>query len=101
MHKGFVHGDTTSGSASEVAFLDQVGLVDFLEGLGLLRNCRGERIQANGASFKLVNQCGQDFIVHFIETMLVHIEGIHAKTGNVQVDTALSFYLGKVAQTTQ
>src|SRR3990172_1447993 len=56
--------------------LDQVGLVDVLDRVGLLRDRGGNRLEADGAALKLLDDGPQDLVVNLVEA-----EGVDVQPG--------------------
>src|SRR5690606_4259991 len=83
------------------SLLDQKGFIDLFQGLGTLRDRRGQGAYAHGSPLELVDQGGQYFVVHFIEAMGVHIEGLQPELGDPKVDRSIALDLGKVPDPSQ
>src|SRR5260370_31999866 len=60
--------------ARDEAVLQQVRLVYFANGIGLLADCRREALDADRAAIEFIDDCAQDGAVHAIETACVDFE---------------------------
>jgi len=92
---------TSSWRSHQITFLNQEGLINFFQGTPVFSNSGGDGGNANGSPFKFFNDGREDFIVHLVQTMLIHIQGRQCHLGNVVGDGAVAFDLGKVADTAQ
>ena len=79
-------GDPAAGSAVQKADLDQKGLVDFFDGVGLLGERRAERVQAHRAALVLLDDGEQQFAVDFVEAMAINFEHAERRLGGGQID---------------
>jgi len=59
------------GGALQVAFLNQEGLVDFLQGVGFFADGDGHSAEADRAATIVFGHHAHDLFVHFIEAALV------------------------------
>src|SRR6267143_1709696 len=66
-------GDSTPGGAGQEPDLDQVRLVHVLDGLGLLRQRRGDGVEADRPSFELQDEGLQEPPVERLEAKLVYL----------------------------
>ena len=64
-HGGF----SAAGGAHKVALLDEIWLVDLLDGAGLLAHGGGHGVQADGAALELVDDGGEDADVHVVQAV--------------------------------
>src|SRR6185369_2792486 len=66
--------DAALGRALEVAFHDQIRLIDFLERVRLLAHRDGQRTYAHGPSPKLHDDRFENALVHLAKTVLVNLQ---------------------------
>ena len=90
-----------TGRAHNETFLDKERLANLLDGAGVLAYRRGDGVHADRAALELVDDGGENLVVHVVEAMLVHVEGLQADAGDVDGDGAVALYLGEVADATQ
>src|SRR5260370_13159539 len=88
-------------SAVQKANLNQEGLVNFFDGVGLLGQRGAQRVQPNGPSLVLLDDGEQQFAVDFVEAVAVHFQHAERGLGGRQIDGAGSPHLGVVAHTAQ
>src|ERR1035441_6892307 len=62
--------DAALRRAVEVAFHDEIRLIDLLDGVRLLDDGHGERIHAHRPAAKLCDDGFEDALVHFVEAVL-------------------------------
>ena len=67
---------TATGRAHDEAFLDKEGLADFFDSAGVLAHCSCYGVHSHGTTFELVNDGGENPVVHIVEAVLVNIEGL-------------------------
>ena len=77
-----------TGCAHDEAFLDEERLADLFNGAGVLTHRRGNGIHANWPTLELVDDGGENPIVHVVEAMLIHIERFQADFCDIQCDGA-------------
>ena len=94
-------GDTSAGGALQKALLDQVGLDHVFDGAGLFSDTGRDVVQPNGATVEAVDHGFQQFAVHHVKTLRVHVEHGQRAVGNVGGDTARAFDVGIVAHPAQ
>ena len=87
--------------ALDKALFDKIRLIDLLERTGIFAQCRCNRRQTHRATFELVDNRYQYFVIDFIETVLVDIQSFESDTGNLYCNAPASFHLGKIADTAQ
>src|ERR1019366_8225344 len=92
---------SAAGSAVQKADLDQKGLVDFFDGVGLLGEHGAQRIQAYRAALVLLDDGEQKFAVDFVEAVAVNFEHAERRLGGGQIDGAGGTHLGVVAHAAQ
>src|SRR5690606_21543993 len=91
-------GDAPPGRALQEAFLDQVRLVDLLDGAGILAYRDGQVRQPGRAAAELLDERQQDAGVHVVEAVFVHVERIEGAVGDLRRDTAVALDLREVAR---
>ena len=69
-------GDAAAGGALEVALLEEVGLVDVLDGVLLFREGRRQGVQADGTAAELLDDDEEEAAVHGIEAGAVNLEAL-------------------------
>ena len=84
------------GRALQEAALQQVGLVDVLDGVRLLAYGVGQRGQTHRAAIVLLEDDGEDLPVHPVQTFLVHLEQPQGLARHVRRDAALMAHLGEI-----
>ena len=87
--------------AHNKALLYQKWFVHLFQGLGTFGYCCGQCGDAYGAAFEFINDGGKYLVVHFIQTMGIHIERFETKLRYFQVNIAVPFNLCKVAHPSQ
>ena len=85
------------GGALEVAFLDEEGLVDFLERLGLLADGDGDRAHADGLAAVILGHHAQHAFVHFVESGGIDLQQLKRGSGDGLGDLAGGALLREVA----
>src|ERR671924_1001372 len=92
-----LRGDATPRCALEEPELEQVRLVDVLDGVGLLSDGGSERRQAHRTAAELLDHRRQDRQVELVESPLVDLEQLEAGASDVARDAAVVTDLGEVA----
>ena len=82
--------------AHQKAFLYQKWFVNLLNGAFILAHGRSNGFQADRATFKFINNGAQNFIVHFIQAVFIHIQCIKGIFRYHCIDVAVAFYLRKI-----
>ena len=82
--------------AAQEAALQQVGLVDLLDGVRLLAYGVGQRGQPHRAAIVLLEDDGEDLPVHPVQTFLVHLEQVQGLARHLRRDAALVAHLGEI-----
>src|SRR5262245_14134982 len=77
--------------------LQQVGLDDVLDRIGLLPDGRGERGQAHGPPAELVDHGRQDREIELVQALLVHLEQLETGAGHLGGHGPVVADLGEVA----
>src|SRR5439155_383470 len=93
--------DAAARGALEHAELEQVGLVDVLDGLRLLTDGDGQGGQPDGATVEPLADRRQDGPVDLVEAGLVDAEQCEPAAGAVEVDGAVAPHLGEVTHPLQ
>src|SRR3954453_9605782 len=97
MGEGLGCGDPPARSALYEALLEQVGLVDVLERVLLLRNHDRKRAEADGAAVELLADGRENPPVEPVEPLSVDFEQIQRGRGDPAVDRAGVAHLRVVA----
>ena len=92
-----VGGHAAARRAHEEPLLEQVGLVDVLDRVGLLADRHRERRQAHRAAAELLADGAQDLAVEPVEPGRVDLEQVERLARHVRVDVAGAAHLGEVA----
>src|SRR3954470_8156038 len=79
-------GDPAAGGALEEPLLDQVGLVEVLQGPRVLAHRDGQRLEAGGTPVVVLDQRGEDLTVDVVEAELIHLQEAQGAAGGRQVD---------------
>ena len=82
-------------------WLEEVGLVGVLDGVGLLPHAVGQGHEPDRAAVEATAQGVEDGPVHLVETELVHPEELEALDGERRRDRALGPHLHEVAHPAQ
>ena len=96
-----LRGDASLGGAFEVAFHDEVGLVDFLDRVRFLAHRHGQRADAHRAAAELYDEGFQDALVHFVQAVLVDLQHGQRFVGDVCRDAAIVPHLGVIPHAPQ
>src|SRR5688572_18897873 len=67
--------DASPGCTHQVPLLEQVGLVDVLDGLGILAEGRGQGLEADRPARELLDDGAEELAVDVVQAGLVHIQG--------------------------
>ena len=94
-------GFTPPWGTHQKALLDQKWFIDFFNRLSIFRNCCGQGINTDWATFEFIDQSGQYLIVHFIQAMGIYMERFESIPCDVQVDLPIPFDLGEIPNTSQ
>src|SRR5450755_379901 len=98
---GRIGGHAPARSADEEAELNQIGLVDFLNGIGFLGNGGGDGVQSNGAAMVFFEDRQHNFLIDFIEAEAIHFEQVEGGLGDGLGDAAVGTDLGVIAYAAQ
>ena len=85
------------GGSFEVAFHDEPGFVDCFQSIRFFANGDGKRVDADGAAVKAKDDCFEDALVHFVESVLVDVEHGESLVGDGFGDASVVADLGVVA----
>ena len=88
---------STTTSALQEAFLDQVGLVDVFESATIFSNGCRQGAGPGGTAMVVADQRGQDLAINLVEAELVHLQMVQGMSRRGSVDAAVAFDLGEVA----
>ena len=96
----FGHFASTRGAVDEALF-HKIWLIHFLDGAGVFAHRHGNGVEPNGTALKLVDDGEQNFIVDFVESVVVDVQCLKRIAGNGGVDFTGALHLGEVAHTAQ
>src|ERR1051326_6432785 len=82
-------GDSALGGALEVAFHNEVGLINFFQGVGLFAYGDGEGTDADGSAAEFDDDGVQDAFVHFIQPVFVNFKHGEGLVGDLGGDASL------------
>src|SRR6476469_492617 len=94
-------GFAAAGRALDVAFLDEEGLIHFFDGFAFLAASRGDGADAHRATLELVDDGGENALVHVVEAAGVHVESLQSKLRDFNGNSTVAFNLGEVAGAAQ
>jgi len=94
-------GFATAGGALDEAFLDEVRLVDILDGAGVFAEGGGDVGEAYGTSIELVDDGGEELVVDLVEAVLIDAEGFEGVFGNLDVDGVFAHHHREVTNAAQ
>src|SRR5690606_38346808 len=85
-------GFPPTGGPFEVTFLDQKGLVDFLNGSFVFSDRSGDGFQAYRAAAEFLDNGGKNLIVHFIQSVFIHVQRFQRilRNGGIDLTGALN-----------
>src|SRR5690606_11215825 len=93
--------DATARRPLQKALLDQVRLVDLLDGARVLARRDGQVREPGRAAAELLDEREQDALVHVVESFLVHVERFEGVVSDGTRDAAVALDLGEVARAAQ
>src|SRR5271163_50317 len=94
-------GDAAARSPRQKALLQQVGLVNFLDRVGLFADRRGEALDSDRAAVELVDYRAENRTVHFVETGRVDFEQLERTQRNLARHDGRLVDLSEVADAAQ
>src|SRR5580704_19553502 len=94
-------GDAAARSPRQEALLQQVGLVNFLDCVGLFADRRGQALDPDWAAVELVDYRTEDRTVHFVEAGRVDFEQLERAQRNLARDDRRLVDLREVAHAAQ
>src|SRR5687767_9791024 len=89
-------GDTATRRAIEKALLDEERLVHVLDRVFLFVNGGGKAVDAHRAAAELVDDRAQELPVDFVEAVVVDLEELHRRAGDVRRDVTVGADLREV-----
>src|SRR5690606_7868564 len=95
--EGLGGGDAAARGADEVALLQEVGLVDLLEGVLFLADAGGEGLEADGSAVEAVDDHREQAAVHGVEAGFVHLQAGEGAGGAFAIDAVAAGLLHEVA----
>ena len=96
MFIGKFRGLPSAGGAFQEPFLYQERLVHFLQGPRVLADGCGDGGQAHWAAFELLDDGQQDFVVHFVQSELVDVQGLQGEGRDFVVDDTVPLHHGEI-----
>ena len=85
----------------DIAFHDQIRLVDFFDRASFLAYCDCERVQTDGAAVEFVNQRLNNAFVPLIEPVAIDLQHGKRPVGKFSSDFSVGFHLHVIAHPTQ
>ena len=101
MGKGFGGSDAAARGASKEAKLDEVRLVDILDGLALLARRRSDCLDTDGTAGEFFDHHREDVSVSWLEAEVVHLKEVEGFLGDAFIDHLNVFCLRIVTDTFQ
>ena len=89
--------NSTARGPLQESLLNQIRLVEILQGTPLLTHGRGDCLDTGRASLVLLYEGSQDLTVELVETKFVDLEHLESLFGRVGGDRAISMDLGIIA----
>jgi len=89
--------DAALGGSLEVTLHNEIGFVDFLEGVGFFSDRHSERADADGAAAELDDDAFENAFVHFVEAVLVNLEHSQRLVRDLGGDLSVAADLGVVS----
>ena len=83
------------------SFLDEVRLIDILDGAGIFTHSGSDSVESDRSATELIDDGREEFVIYLIEAESIDIQRLEGILGDVEVDSAVAFDLGKVAHASQ
>lgn len=83
------------------SFLDEVGLIDILDGAGIFAHGGSDCIESDRSAAELIDDGGEEFVIYLIETESIDIQRLEGILGDVEIDGTVTFDLGEIAHASQ
>ena len=90
-------GHPAARGPHQESLLEQIGLVDVLDRVGLLPHRHGQGREAHGPAAEFLADRREDVAVQAIEAGLVHLEQLEPVARHLLVDASCTAHLGEVA----
>src|ERR1700691_5204815 len=90
-------GDAAARCAREESLLQQVGLVNFLDGVGLLADRGRKALDANRTAVELVDDRAENRAIHLVESCRVYFEQLERGESDLPRDDRRFVDLREVA----
>ena len=91
----------TTRRAHEKSLLYQKRFIHIFDGAGFFANSGGDGIQTHGSALEFFNNGKQNAVVHFIQTVFIHIQRAQGMFGNPHIDNAVAKHLGEITHTSK
>src|SRR5208337_1808722 len=101
MRVGALRGDAAARRARQEAFLQQVGFVNFLDGVRFLADCGGKAFYTYRAAVELVDYRAENRAVHLVEACRVDFEQLESAERDFARDDRRFVDLREVADAPQ
>ena len=88
-------------STLQETFFDKERLIHFLQGPGILTQCRSNSSQSHRPAFELIDNGTQYLVVYLIQPVTVDIQRFESISGYLHIDASGTFYLSEIAYPTQ
>src|ERR1035441_7663458 len=96
-----IRGHPPARRAVQEAELNQIRLVDFFDGIGLLGNGRGNSVQPHRAAAVFFEDRQHDFLIDFVEAEAIHFQQVQRGLRHGLRDAAVGAHLRIVAHAAQ
>ena len=97
----FRRGLPASWRPHQQPLLNQIGLVDLFQSACILSDGRRQGVRTHGPSLEFVDDGRQDSVVHVVQALLVHLEGVQGVGRDFRVDHPRALHLRKVPHPAQ
>lgn len=97
MGEGFARGDSPARSPTQVALLEQVGLVHILDGVAWLRESGGQRFYTDRTTVVMINDDPEQPPVHHIQSSFIHLQPIAGELNDSPIDGSAALHVRKVS----
>ena len=88
---------SSSWSSPQKSLLNKERFINLFNGSGIFTNCSCNGGKSNRASFEFMNNGGEYFIIHHIQSSLIYIERIKRISCNLQIYISVTLYLRKIS----
>ena len=89
--------DSAAGGAADEALLQEVGLINVLDGVPRFRQCSRQGFYTHRSAFVVLDDDSEQPTVHLIEPDIVDLKPSTRQLHDITVDAPVAFNLGKIA----